>query len=1048
MNLTIVVKTESAENKVSIYTQQRARSNTDTALVSASPLKNTGKWIRQATGTFVPLQANNAHQKDDFNALEDIKSRCGEEIDTTEFYEKLMTVGLEFGETFRSLGKLWRNAKDGNEILTEITSSASESSSSTSLYAHCKWEENQSAEDRQAVLYNAEGKVVAVMSGVQMIETSSDVILKTLNNQQLALPDMFEEVWRAKTGPLKYRMNLEAMDNNNKSLDFFNDANFQTKIADMYKLNDTENDSVERRDKLIYRYILRSFYKLGWKPKLNEVFTVDEILQKLGIINSYTMLTNRYCQIFAEEGILFELEANSQYKVIKLPPSLAETEQVIEQIVAASKDEAVDFRVIELCGEKLTAILSGKVSALSVLFPEEKTSEVSAEGYYNNCFMLPKFHTTLQHVFRKVLCTHSDLPEEDRGIIRVLEIGAGTGSSTKIVLPIFEELETRYQYTYTDISPAFFNKAEGIFQPYGKKIQYKVLNIESDPLEQSFIPHHYDIVFASNVLHATQDIKESLRNARVLVKDNGFLVLAETLNAIRDYDIMFGLLDGYWRFTDRDVRPNYPNISSQKWEQLCVAEGFEGIKSHLCFNGRLGIVAGKATESYSGYKAMSSSVQNSKCWLVFSSKERYTQHFQEKFKKLGRSVLLVTNSTNYSQVDESHYQIRPEMKEDMQKIFQMIKTRDLGIEGILFLWGLDPESDHLRQTHGFLYLAQTLLSDFKGLPRLVVATEGIIRIDDESATDISPATLWGMVKSFRSEANLHVKSIDLDPDDEDVEKAYYELWSELWNGDNEFQIAYRHRNRHVARLITCRDFASPLTLPQCERYSMVLPASKNIQDLKFCANGAVALQDSQIEVKVHAFGLNFRDVFVVLKPSKEFDRFNAVGLEFSGTVVAAGPKVTRWKVGDKVIGCNFTEGALPSHINGYNVVPMSLDVGDYDQCVKLLRDIEDPKMNLPQLRVRKLTANIGPYLEEMKVSKDAGGGLDVKIGNFWEDFNAAEGEQKMGVIKQYICNILRQILKFDDDDTIDENQKFSEMVRFKSLYQTIFKANTNLDTKV
>ncbi|CAL8113277.1 unnamed protein product [Orchesella dallaii] len=1526
---TIVVKTDSAENKVSIYTQQRARSNTDTTVLSASTLRNTGKWIRQATGTFVPLQANNAI-KDEYNALDEIKSRCEQEVETTEFYEKLMTVGLEFGESFRSLGKLWKNP-NGNEILTEVIypqSSSSSSSnngsnkdyichpvvldamiqtimigvgkmkeslfvpvvinkmtvfskiglaaepSSTSLYAHCKWEENQTADTRQAVLYNAEGKVIAVMEGVQMIETSSEVILKTLNNQQLALPDIFEEVWRAKTGPLKYRMNLQAMGNNNN--DFFTDKNFPTTIGDMYTLNALERDSVERRDKLIYRYILRSFYKLGWKPQISDSFTVDEILQKLGIIKSYSMLINRYLQIFAEEGILTEVETNRAYTVIKLPPPLKEVEQVIEQIVADSKHEAVDFRVVEMVGGKLTSILSGKVSALSVLFPEEKSSDVSAEGYYNNCFMLTKFHITLQDVFRKILSNHAALPEEERGVIRVLEIGAGTGSSTKIILPVFDEFETRFQYTYTDISPAFFNKAEGLFQAYGKKIQYKVLNVESDPLEQSFIPHHYDIVFASNVLHATRDIRESLRNSRVLLKENGFLVLAETLQAIRDYDILFGLLDGYWRFTDREIRPSYPNISAQTWEQLCEVEGFQGMKGHLCFDGRLGIIAGKATSYYSGYKALSSAPQSPKWWLVFSSQERYTSHLKERFEKLGRKVLLVSPSTKYSKVGETHYQIRAEMKEDMQKLFRVIKEGEMGIEGILYLWGLEPElfrvnaddaanhfSDHLGQTYGFLFLAQLLLSDFKGLPRLVVATEGIIRIDDESATDISSATLWGMVKSFRTEHfNMHVKSVDVDPDETDEDAKYHELFTELWNDDPEFQIAYRQRSRNVARLITTKDFASPLTLPQSERFCMVLPATKNIADLKFCPTGGLPIENTHIEVKIHAFGLNFRDVFVVLKPSKEFDRFNAVGLEYSGTVVATGPNVTRWKVGDTVIGCNFTEGALPSHIRmeedkvfgmpkgltfpeaatipaafatayyclvtvaglskgetvlihaasggvglfaiqvakavganiiatagsrrkrtflrnlgvehvfhsrntdygkqihevtrgqgvhvvlnsltspgfkeaslgvccqkarfiemsklhvwtpeevkklrpdvdysvvdltvvdkatwdniwgavaryikaghlkpiphiqydcthirdaltymqkakhigkiiirmpnmvqkegeliptnhlfsdqgtylitgglggigmelakwmcynggaknlvvtsrkspderaiaiindlnakGYNVVPMSIDVGDYDQCAKLLRDIEDPKLNLPKLKgiqhcagaladstytnqtvemyrktfqgkvfgawnlhnltkgkeyqlehfvmfssmtsifgpigqsnyaganmfidslvhyrhslglcgqsinwgqwgevglskdiqipalrpfyviqgfsalemimrsqkaqvsvldvdftvVRKLTGNIGGYLEELKISKDSGG-FDVKMGNFWEDFNAVEDEtQKMAVIKQYICNILRQILKLDDDETIDENMKFQEM---------------------
>lgn len=79
--------------------------------------------------------------------------------------------------------------------------------------------------------------------------------------------------------------------------------------------------------------------------------------------------------------------------------------------------------------------------------------------------------------------------------------------------------------------------------------------------------------------------------------------------------------------------------------------------------------------------------------------------------------------------------------------------------------------------------------------------------------------------------------------------------------------------------------------------------------------------------------------------------------------------------------------------------------------------------------VRKLTANIGAYLEELKIAKETQSvAFDVKINNFWEDFNACDSDEgRVGVIKSYVCQILKQILKLDDDEVIDVNQKFSEM---------------------
>lgn len=76
----------------------------------------------------------------------------------------------------------------------------------TKLYAHCHWNSSESAGDaRTSVLYDDTGKLLALMTGVQMIETSVVQILKALDNQKLSLPGMYEEAWRGKTGIWKNR---------------------------------------------------------------------------------------------------------------------------------------------------------------------------------------------------------------------------------------------------------------------------------------------------------------------------------------------------------------------------------------------------------------------------------------------------------------------------------------------------------------------------------------------------------------------------------------------------------------------------------------------------------------------------------------------------------------------------------------------------------------------------------------------------------------------------------------------------------------------------
>ncbi|TGK32745.1 alcohol dehydrogenase [Leptospira gomenensis] len=74
-------------------------------------------------------------------------------------------------------------------------------------------------------------------------------------------------------------------------------------------------------------------------------------------------------------------------------------------------------------------------------------------------------------------------------------------------------------------------------------------------------------------------------------------------------------------------------------------------------------------------------------------------------------------------------------------------------------------------------------------------------------------------------------------------------------------------------------------------------------------------KDDEVQVEVHSIGLNFADLFAIqglysATPKGEF----IPGLEYSGTIVAAGKKVKNLKKKDKVMGVTRF-GAYVSHLN-------------------------------------------------------------------------------------------------------------------------------------
>ncbi|KAF1975522.1 S-adenosyl-L-methionine-dependent methyltransferase, partial [Bimuria novae-zelandiae CBS 107.79] len=110
--------------------------------------------------------------------------------------------------------------------------------------------------------------------------------------------------------------------------------------------------------------------------------------------------------------------------------------------------------------------------------------------------------------------------------MRFLEIGAGTGSTTAIVLSVLhnQNVGGRLQeYVYIDTSPSFFEKARQRFATYSK-MRYQAFNAEDDPAAQGFDEHSFDVVIADQVLHATSNLDNTLTNIRKLFKPGGQLV--------------------------------------------------------------------------------------------------------------------------------------------------------------------------------------------------------------------------------------------------------------------------------------------------------------------------------------------------------------------------------------------------------------------------------------------------------------------------------------------------------------------------------------------
>lgn len=153
-----------------------------------------------------------------------------------------------------------------------------------------------------------------------------------------------------------------------------------------------------------------------------------------------------------------------------------------------------------------------------------------------------------------------------------LEVGAGTGGSTSAILSKIGD--SFASYTYTDISSAFFERAQTRFADHAHKMDFQTLDITKEPGKQGFTHGSYDIIIAQNILHATAPLKDSLRNARALLKPGGYLVILELIrnDAIR-FSLVVGCLPGWW-VGEEDGRQWGPLLDLPGWADLLSETGF------------------------------------------------------------------------------------------------------------------------------------------------------------------------------------------------------------------------------------------------------------------------------------------------------------------------------------------------------------------------------------------------------------------------------------------------------------------------------------------
>ncbi|MFF0836624.1 MULTISPECIES: amino acid adenylation domain-containing protein [unclassified Streptomyces] len=228
--------------------------------------------------------------------------------------------------------------------------------------------------------------------------------------------------------------------------------------------------------------------------------------------------------------------------------------------------------LVESCLRALPDVLVGARPATEILFPGSSMSRV--EGIYRGDPIADYFNDRLGELLTDAVRRWGAADPARR--LRILEVGAGTGATSARVLETLEPLRDHIEeYCYTDLSKAFLFRAEEQLLPHHAYLTTRILDAERPPGEQGLEPGSFDMVVATNVLHATADIARTLRNVKAALRPGGLLFLNEMSRNTLLAHLTFGLVDGWWRSQDTELRiPGSPVLTPERWLDVLAREGF------------------------------------------------------------------------------------------------------------------------------------------------------------------------------------------------------------------------------------------------------------------------------------------------------------------------------------------------------------------------------------------------------------------------------------------------------------------------------------------
>ena len=555
----------------------------------------------------------------------------------------------------------------------------------------------------------------------------------------------------------------------------------------------------------------------------------------------------------------------------------------------------------------------------------------------------------LRHTLAKIL---ADWPQGQR--LRVLEVNGGAlGLVADLVSVLPPE---RCDYVYAADSDDMVARATAELE-HCPQVRTIRLDLEHDPIEQGLELHGFDIVIAAHCLHAATPLERGLSSLRRLLSRDGVLIALERASE-RATDLVFGARSNWWRDASSGVSPRSRLRTAEEWRPELERAGFEEalVLSEPAPDVEASCYLVLARNPEARELETDVAVEQARTVLMLSDSDgpsvAVSAALADALHDAGHRPVHAIAGDETARLGEAAYSVS-NTAEGFTALLGLLDSDGLGLSDLVHLFGLEPEPDGEGIDHAgagatlmaiqdarcasTLHLTQALAERSRAgtvVPRLWLVCAGAAPLDVSLTPEIGPrspaqAPLWGLGRVLMNEhPELQCRLLDLHTDLEPARAARL-IAEELRAGHKasaadiaeDDEVVLGAQTRYVLRLgevspdESSRSAATAQT--PVEGISAQGTSAQDMAVLDFANPGPLsnlqwrhqprrAPAAGEIQIEVRATGLNFRDVMYAMGMLSDEAVENgfagaSLGLECAGDVVAIGPDVTGFKIGEPVI---------------------------------------------------------------------------------------------------------------------------------------------------